>query len=109
MTNICQLKRGFFVMRDCTNPSVKQCGNCRRFVCEHHSANEPYSNICVECAVSHSSNYSDDYWIYSYRNQYYQTGYEPFRYTDADYASFETFDDETEDWDDDYAGDFNDS
>lgn len=96
-------------MRSCPSPVVKQCTGCRRFVCQHHLADLAGAALCVECAKDNSDEYYDDYWVYSYRAHYYQQGYEPFKYTDEDYSSFESFDDGAEDWDDDYAGDFHDS
>ncbi len=67
--------------------------------------------LCVDCAKRQPQNedlYNDD-WIYSYRNSYYSTGYLPFRFGRQDHESFSDLDDLGEDWDDDYAGDFNDS
>lgn len=109
MTGSCQLKRGFFVMQSCSAPAVKQCGSCQRPVCQHHLAETSDTSVCVECAKKASDEYYDDYWVYSYRDQYYRQGYEPFKYTDEDFASFETYADDTENWEDDYSGDFYDS
>jgi hypothetical protein len=103
----CELKRGFFVMRECPVPATSHCGSCQRAICLLHTA--PDLGTCVECARQDSDEYYDDYWVYSYRDQYYQQGYEPFKYTDEDYASFEAYEDGGIDWDDDYAGDFHDS
>ena len=107
MTNTCQLKRGFFVMRSCPAPAVRQCTGCKRGVCQHHSAAN--TTTCVECAKNTSDEYYNDYWVYSYRDQYYREGYEPFKYNEEDYVSFETYDDGGEIWDEDYSGDFHDS
>ena len=109
MNNACQIKRGFFVMRSCPAPVVKQCTKCQRYVCQHHLADSSETAACVECAGKTSDEYYDDFWIYSYRDQYYHQGYKPFKYTDEDYESFEDYDFGVDDWDDDYAGDFHDS
>ena len=70
-------------------------------------------SLCVDCASQQNnqpgSDYYEDGWVYSYRNSYYRGGYRPFLYSQQDYRSFDTYD-ETENFDDDYAGgDFSDS
>lgn len=107
MTNTCQLQRGFFVMRSCPAPATMQCMTCQRAMCPLHTSSDMTN--CVECARTESDEEYDDNWVYSYREDYYEEGYEPFKHTDEDYTSFDTANDGTEIWDDDYSGDFHDS
>lgn len=69
--------------------------------------------LCVDCAQKENrlqyQNYHEDDWVYSYRSWYYTSGYQPYRFGNRDYSSFDNYDDTSEDWDDDYAGDFSDS
>ena len=74
--------------------------------------------FCVDCAAqqNQATTETDDYyqedWIYSYRSSYYRSGYRPFMYSNQDYRSFDSYESDTEDFDDDAnaaGGDFSDS
>lgn len=110
MTQYCQLQRGFFILRACDQAALKNCGTCNRPVCQSHLSIQSGSQLCVDCAQQHTSDYYDDDWVYSYRNSYYRTGYRPFLYSGQDYQSFERYDDGIDDFDNDSdGGDFSDS
>ncbi len=124
MSEKCQTKCGFFVIQSCPNPAVKQCESCGKGACQPHLLPNSGYKLCVSCGKKAPqkelfSNYSgqseqeeeyyNDYWIYSYRSQYYGQGYRPFMFSRQDYSSFENYDDNSDDWDDNYVGDFNDS
>lgn len=113
MNNLCQFKRGFFTLRACNRPAAQQCAQCRKLSCRYHLSAQTQRQLCVDCAQKQNrlqyQNYHEDDWVYSYRSWYYTSGYQPFRFGTQDYASFENYDDGAEDWDDNYAGDFNDS
>jgi hypothetical protein len=47
----CACKRGFFTLRDCTNPATTSCSICTRRVCDEHLAPRIDSRVCVECAA----------------------------------------------------------
>ena len=113
MNNLCQFKRGFFTLRTCNRPAAQQCAQCQKLSCQYHLSAQANMQLCVDCAQKQSqgriSNYQDDDWVYSYRSWYYTSGYQPYRFGNQDYSSFENYEDNSEDWDDNYAGDFNDS
>ena len=113
MMNRCQFKRGFFTLRSCDRPSAKQCVSCGKATCQYHLSAQTEMRLCVDCAEQQiqqqNFGYQDDDWVYSYRNQYYRSGYQPYLYGHHDYSSFDNYDDGIEDYDDDYAGDFSDS
>lgn len=113
MNNLCQFKRGFFTLRACNRPAQKQCDSCKKLSCPHHLSAQTGMSLCVLCAQQQNrlqyNNYHEDDWVYSYRSWYYTSGYEPFRFGQSDYDSFENYDDSSTDWDDDYSGDFYDS
>ena len=111
--NSCQLKRGFFTLRNCGNQIFETCQNCRRAVCHLHMTAKSNWQICVECDRAKNNqelqDYDDQDWLYGYRGWYYQSGYAPYRLGANDYNSFEDYEDSMTDWDDDYSGDFYDS
>ena len=43
----CQLMRGFFLLRKCSDAAVGQCESCGRSMCAHHA--DPMSSDCTEC------------------------------------------------------------
>lgn len=113
----CQFKRGFFTFRSCDRPAVKQCENCGQPACPFHLSAQTGMKFCVDCASKQSQqaeNYDDyqDDWVYSYRNSYYRSGYQPFLYSRQDYRSFDSTEtDEGDNFDEDNypGGDFSDS
>ena len=115
MTNYCQAKRGFFTLRGCTRPAIKQCEQCGKPTCQQHLSMRTANRFCLDCAAKQSeqnTTYYDDDWAYSYRNRYYSSsGYYPIGYSDIDYGSFENRSDTVDDIDDDtnVGGDFSDS
>ena len=102
----CQVKKGFFVLKDCGSLSVGHCKICRKEVCENHSKHliEDDRLLCIECFVKHvqqekpviqdeiarwqtgeSRNYG--LWYYYMRDDFYsKENYEPF--TDFDANAF---------------------
>ena len=113
-------------MQSCPNPAAKKCESCGKLACQPHLSAKSSNKYCVACAGkigqdeifssqrkdsdTEGDYYYNDYWIYSYRNQYYGQGYSPFMYSEADYSSFDQYADDSEFFeDDDYAGDFYDS
>jgi hypothetical protein len=126
MTERCEIKRGFFVMQSCPNPGASKCENCGKLACQPHLSAKSSMKYCVGCAGKIGQDeifssqrkdsdtvgdyYYNDYWIYSYRNQYYNQGYSPFMYSETDYSSFDQYADDADFYEeDDYAGDFYDS
>lgn len=113
MNGFCQFKRGFFTLRACERPAANQCESCGKSSCQFHLSAQNEMRLCIECARAQNrsaeADYQDDDWVYSYRSWYYASGYQPYRYESQDYASFDNYGDATEDWDDNYAGDFSDS
>ncbi|HRH41641.1 MAG TPA: hypothetical protein PKY82_08360 [Pyrinomonadaceae bacterium] len=106
----CQLQRGFFILRPCDQQAVKACTQCNRPVCQSHLSVKSGFQLCVDCAKQHKSDYYDDDWVYSYRNSYYGSGYRPFMYGHHDYQSFDRYDNDVDDFDNDSdVGDFSDS
>jgi hypothetical protein len=47
----CACKRGFFTLRDCSNPASTSCSICTRRICNDHLAPRVDSQVCVECAA----------------------------------------------------------
>jgi hypothetical protein len=47
----CACKRGFFTLRDCSNPATTTCDVCSRRVCDEHLAPRIDAKVCVECAA----------------------------------------------------------
>jgi hypothetical protein len=98
-TSSCQVKRGFFVLRDCGKTIQFYCSECGRGICEEHRAKGPSSTICVDCEARQPRFATDpDEDIYTYRHQYYQrSDYQPLYggrnydsyYDDYDVRSFE--------------------
>ena len=86
----CQIKQGFFFLRDCDEPAVATCPRCNRQVCKKHSKIVDGSSapVCLDCIGKDMqskrsgrngrwSNYwDDDYyygaaWGYGSRSSYY--------------------------------------
>ncbi len=47
--NKCQLKKGFFVLRDCTNRADNPCSVCGRIVCPDHYQLVNGQIVCHDC------------------------------------------------------------
>lgn len=106
MTNRCMCKRGFFALRDCDLPAVKQCERCARPTCQTHLSPHSGMRFCVECAArdeelqrqAQADNTYDADWTYGYRHRYYtDSHYQPLfwgpitdsYYDDYDFRSFD--------------------
>lgn len=104
----CNMKRGFFFLRDCDHPAHQNCTVCGKAFCDEHLRNKPDSNepICLDClgkslqqqpqknaSRSHNQDYHDDYyydslWCYGYRNDYYdREHYSPWYFGQANSSS----------------------
>ncbi|HVT05714.1 MAG TPA: hypothetical protein VHL58_20350 [Thermoanaerobaculia bacterium] len=105
----CTCKKGFFILRDCGRPSVKNCRTCQREVCEEHLSKASGVPECLDCAArkaddgsldpskKQSSAEFDRGWTYGYRHREYSRGYHPIYwgsyrdpyYNDYDFRSFD--------------------
>jgi hypothetical protein len=95
--NDCQCKSGFFSLRDCGQPAVGMCSECKRAMCQQHgSATSTYTQ-CRDCWARNDQDtdgaqydgnkaYNDN-WAYSYRHRYYGNGYSPV-YTGSHYNHY---------------------
>lgn len=83
----CQVKRGFFVLRDCGNGAVAVCSLCNRAVCSEHITPGIAQITCVDChARQQQTDDPDD--IYTYRHRYYtETHYAPI-YSGGTYETY---------------------
>lgn len=80
----CQVKRGFFILRDCGEPAGHSCISCGRACCALH-VRLGASPICLECEhkgaapeASSAAMAEDDAWTYLFRDTYYRSsGYHP--------------------------------
>ena len=111
----CRARRGFFSLRDCGDPAVKQCALCARPMCSPHLSPQSGFTRCLDCegrAVekdvlatpetkkdaapprSVSDPLTDPAWTNRYRDRYYsRTGYAPFYaggYNDSYYDRYDT-------------------
>lgn len=93
----CEMKEGFFILRDCKNPGTIVCPKCNRKVCSKHSkllkgSDAPMCLDCIGKAMQSarkskksgwSNDWDDDYyyssgWGYGSRSLYYrQSRYSP--------------------------------
>ncbi|HUO84510.1 MAG TPA: hypothetical protein VM534_05270 [Thermoanaerobaculia bacterium] len=118
-------KNGFFSLRDCNQPAIRPCVDCRRQVCKDHLDPEGGSARCLDCSAKTgeqsekafdegaTSRSYDRSWAYRYRHRYY-TGrdYHPIfwghsyhhYYDDYDVRSFDRTDAGFEDDPDEKAG-----
>ncbi len=111
----CQMKKGFFYLRECDKDAVATCTVCGRQFCSAHMRMMPGQNqpACLDClgkqmqtakAAQKNRDYDDDYyydsvWCYGYRHRYYDnTRYSPWYdgddfedsyYSDLDVRSFD--------------------
>ena len=89
----CNMKRGFFFLRDCDHPAHQSCSSCQKSFCAEHLRIKPGVNepVCLDClgkAMQQQSqnpkknngrdSYYDDYyydnaWCYGYRSNYYSS------------------------------------
>ncbi|OGK07755.1 MAG: hypothetical protein A2W80_06190 [Candidatus Riflebacteria bacterium GWC2_50_8] len=108
----CNMKRGFFFLRDCDHPAHQSCASCGKAFCNEHLRIKPGASapFCLDCLgktmqqtnqnkdkkVSTRDDYYDDYyydtaWCYGYRSNYYTSGsYKPWYFgtVDADGSEF---------------------
>ncbi len=105
----CQVKRGFFVLRDCGKVATATCNVCGRQMCDEHRVLGASSAICVDCNARKGrrtgGNAGDMDDVYRYRHSYYQkSDYHPIYggsnydtyYDQYDVRSFEPVEDEAE-------------
>lgn len=99
----CQIKRGFFVLRDCAQPAIGECSSCGRAICRECRAPTMSTTLCVDCYGRQQNNDDDMDWftghsIYGYRHGYYTShayapvyfgGYHDSYYDEYDVRSFE--------------------
>lgn len=112
----CQMKKGFFYLRECENEAVTECTVCGRQFCKDHMRMMPGKNqpACLDCLGKQlqkskaldkrKDNDYDDYyydpvWCYGYRHSYYRDHrYSPWYdgddfdndyYSDLDVRSFD--------------------
>ncbi len=89
----CNMKRGFFFLRDCDHPAHQSCCVCGKAFCNDHLRIKPGSNepVCLDCLgktmqqqsqdktkAAGRDRYNDDYyyddvWCYGYRYNYYSS------------------------------------
>ena len=55
----CAVRRGFFILRDCGEPSVYTCNECGRSMCAEHTIQEGGQTFCVECSTRHAGSAPD--------------------------------------------------
>ncbi|PKL42226.1 MAG: hypothetical protein CVV41_15745 [Candidatus Riflebacteria bacterium HGW-Riflebacteria-1] len=107
----CNMKRGFFFLRDCDYPAHQSCSSCGKSFCNEHLRLKPgiSAPFCLDClgktmqqsiqgkdkGVSTRDNYDDYYydtaWCYGYRSNYYSSGsYKPWYFgsVNADDSDF---------------------
>jgi len=114
MTGMCLAKRGFFTLRGCDRPAMKNCEQCGQPTCKQHLSMRTGMKFCMDCAAKQAQqtdtgNVYDDDWTYSYRSGFYSRGYSPYGYGYHDYQSFNERNDEIDDADGDGTPDFSDS
>ncbi|MFP4436753.1 MAG: hypothetical protein ACLFVO_05855 [Chloroflexaceae bacterium] len=94
----CQIKRGFFVLRDCGKHAVTTCSICGRSICAEHQAQRSAKVMCVDCYARRYEIDAAPQDVYSYRHWHYQhNDYSPIYggsnydsyYDDYDVRSFE--------------------
>lgn len=108
----CNMKRGFFFLRDCDHPAHQHCSVCGKAFCNDHLRIKPGTNepVCLDClgkimqqenqektARTRSRNHYDDYyydtaWCYGYRRNYYGAHYSPWYMGDRHDAQFDEHD-----------------
>ena len=106
----CRAKRGFFSLRDCGEPSVKQCALCGRPMCSQHLSPRSGFSRCLDCEGRAAEKdvlqqpksktpppdqpLDDPEWSYRYRDRYYsRTHYAPLyvgTYYDSYYDRYDT-------------------
>ncbi|GAB4272765.1 MAG: hypothetical protein Kow0029_11790 [Candidatus Rifleibacteriota bacterium] len=134
MTN-CQMKKGFFFLRDCEKEATISCSVCGREFCPEHIRMLPGQNepACLDCLgkrmqianrkKSGRSDYDyDDYyydssWSYGYRHRYYLNNhYSPLYdgddfndnyYSEVDVRSFDDREDDLAEIGNDYQAEAN--
>ncbi|MBU1108548.1 MAG: hypothetical protein KKB51_17870 [Candidatus Riflebacteria bacterium] len=97
----CNMKRGFFFLRDCDHPAHQSCSVCQASFCSEHLRIKPETNepVCLDClgrtmqqqqqqqqqnqtlnTRNRRNDYYDDYyydnaWCYGYRSNYYSSSH----------------------------------
>jgi len=113
----CRVRRGFFVLRDCGEPTAQICRGCQRTTCAKHY--DGAVNLCIECKSRDKDlTWRDDGYAMSRRNSYYRDrGYSPIYwghfhhdpyYNDYNVRDFDSAGD-NDGFDGDEVGDFHDS
>ena len=76
--DVCKIKSGFFILRNCNSEAVSVCTSCGRSMCHHHSAINTRPLVCIDCsavcdesASTQNVDNKDHNWPYNYRHQYY--------------------------------------
>lgn len=102
MTN-CNMKRGFFFLRDCDHPARETCCECGKAFCSEHLKIHPEKQapVCLDCLGKQMQTAKDQtrynsynrgsLWCYGYRHNYYDDGYHPF-YSGRNHERDEFFD-----------------
>ncbi|EKD81327.1 MAG: hypothetical protein ACD_39C01858G0001 [uncultured bacterium] len=111
----CNMKRGFFFLRDCDYPAHQNCTSCGKAFCNEHLRIRPGVNepVCLDCLGktiqqqsqdkdkkldtrdgSYDDYYYDTAWCYGYRSNYYTSGsYSPWYFGTAAKAESSGFND----------------
>ena len=90
MARRCAVKRGFFVLRDCRQPTSDVCHQCERPACQKHADSQSGPLVCLECQARQEEveTSHDRRWAYGYRHRYYTTHtYHPF-YVGTSYDTY---------------------
>jgi len=76
LEHYCQIKRGFFVLRDCGQVAPYICHVCSRAVCQEHARLEGTTLRCLECLARDHDTTAEEpetydwEWVYAYRQAY---------------------------------------
>lgn len=99
----CDLKSGFFSLRDCDGAPAGACSECGRTACTRHLSPASGFTKCLDCWARSSQQGPqeegrpadavgedaalDDQWTYGYRHRFYAAGYHPL-YTGSHYSRY---------------------
>lgn len=101
----CEVKTGFFILRDCENPTNHTCSICNKNVCARHMRGHPETGApcCLDCVAEFGKTAekekekADDYyygpvWCFGYRRRFYNdSDYQPM-YSGSSDLSIDGFD-----------------
>ncbi|MDD3000758.1 MAG: hypothetical protein PHF29_03285 [Candidatus Riflebacteria bacterium] len=85
----CEVKTGFFILRDCENPTNYSCTICNKNICSRHMRGHPETGApcCLDCLADlskpaekekNSNYYYDAAWCFGYRRRFYHdSDYQP--------------------------------